>query len=339
MSIEHPYLMFLGDAADQLAAKTAAGVAHWRPEWCAGQLRLDDCHADLGLPDLNLEEAAARGVRTIVVGVANRGGIMGADWLDTLERGIVLGMDVASGLHQRLAETPRLAEAAEKHGRRLFDVRQPPPDLPLGTGVKRPGRRLLTVGSDVSCGKMFTVLALEREMRRRGLAADFRATGQTGILIAGSGISVDAVVADFIAGAAELASPANDPGHWDLIEGQGSLYHPSYAGVTLGLLHGSQPDALVMCHEPTRPHMRGIPGRPLPELKECIATNVALARMTNPECACVGVAVNSRHMAREDARALMARIEAELELPCVDPLTDGVGRIVDRLRQPGLPAA
>ena len=339
MSIEHPYLMFLGDAADPLAAKTAAGVAHWRPEWCAGQLRLDGCHADLGLPDLDLEEAAAKGVRTIVVGVANRGGIMGADWVDTLERGIVLGMDVASGLHHRLAETPRLAEAAEKHGRRLFDVRQPPPDLPLGTGVKRPGRRLLTVGSDVSCGKMFTVLAIEREMRRRGLAADFRATGQTGILIAGSGISVDAVVADFIAGAAEVLAPANDPDHWDLIEGQGSLYHPSYAGVTLGLLHGSQPDALVMCHEPTRPHMRGIPGRPLPELKECIATNVALARMTNPECACVGVAVNSRHMAREDARALMARIEAELELPCVDPLTDGVGRIVDRLRQPGLPAA
>ncbi len=188
MSIEHPYLMFLGDAADQLAAKTAAGVAHWRPEWCAGQLRLDDCHADLGLPDLTLEEAAAMAVRTIVVGVANRGGILGAQWVETLERGIALGMDVASGLHQRLAETPRLAEAAETHGRRLFDVRQPPPDLPLGTGAKRPGRRLLTVGSDVSCGKMFTVLALDREMRRRGLAADFRATGQTGILIAGNGI-------------------------------------------------------------------------------------------------------------------------------------------------------
>lgn len=338
MSIEQPYLMFLGDAADQLAAKTAAGVAYWRPEWCAGQLRLDHCNADLGLPDLTLEAAAAQGVRTVVVGVANRGGVIGAHWVDTLERAIGLGMDVASGLHHRLAEMPRLAQAAEKHGRRLFDVRRPPPDLPLGTGARRPGKRLLTVGSDVSCGKMFTVLALEREMRRRGLAADFRATGQTGILIAGGGIAVDAVVADFIAGAAEVLAPANDDDHWDLIEGQGSLYHPSYAGVTLGLLHGSQPDALVMCHEPTRAHMRGIPDRPLPDLKECIATNVALGRMTNPACACVGVALNTRHMAREAAPALMARIEAELELPCVDPLVDGVGRIVDRLRKPGLPA-
>ncbi len=338
MPIEQPYLLFLGDAADQLAAKTAAGVAHWRPEWCAGQLRLDDCHADLGLPDLTLEAAADKGVRTIVVGVANRGGVIADAWIDTLERGLELGMDVASGLHHRLTDVPRLVAAAA-HGRALTDVRQPPPGLAVGTGVKRSGSRLLSVGTDVSCGKMFTVLALEREMRRRGLKADFRATGQTGILIAGQGIAVDAVVADFISGATEVLTPANDADHWDLIEGQGSLYHTSYAGVSLGLLHGSQPDALVMCHEPTRPHMRGLPERPLPDLKECIATNVALARMTNPACVCVAVAVNGQNMDRAAARAYAKKIEDELDLPCVDPLLDGVGPIVDRLPKGGLPAA
>ncbi|MFQ5953863.1 MAG: N-acetyltransferase DgcN [Kiloniellales bacterium] len=338
MSIQQPYLLFLGDAADQLAAKTAAGVAHWRPEWCAGQLRLDDCHADLGLPDLTLEAAADRGVRTIIVGVANRGGVISEAWIDTLERGIALGMNVASGLHNRLIDVPRLAEAAATHNRSLSDVRQPPPGLPVGTGVRRPGKRLLTVGTDVSCGKMFAALALEREMRGRGLKADFRATGQTGILIAGEGIAVDAVVADFISGAAEVLSPANEADHWDLIEGQGSLYHLSYAGVSLGLLHGSQPDALVMCHEPTRPHLRGLPGRTLPDLKECIATNVALARMTNPACVCVGVAVNTQHMDRAAADGLTKQIEDELDVPCVDALLDGVGRIVDRLPKGGLTA-
>ena len=128
---------------------------------------------------------------------------------------------------------------------------------------------LLTVGTDCSIGKMYTALALERSMRKRGLAADFRATGQTGILIANGGIPVDAVIADFISGAAELISPARNDGGWDLIEGQGSLFHASYAGVSLGLLHGSQPDALVMCHEPTRTHMRGLPDAPLPDIKTC----------------------------------------------------------------------
>jgi uncharacterized NAD-dependent epimerase/dehydratase family protein len=338
VSIEHPYLLFLGDASDPLAAKTAAGVAHWRPQWCVGQLRLEGCNADLGLPDLSVEAAAEKGARTVVVGVVNRGGVMGNHWIDTLERALECGMDVASGLHNRLIDVPRLVQAAAEHERRLFDVRQPPPGLPLGSGVERPGKRLLTVGTDVSVGKMFTSLALEREMRGRGLKADFRATGQTGILIAGEGIAVDAVVADFISGAAEVLSPANDDDHWDLIEGQGSLYHPSYAGVSLGLLHGSQADALVMCHEPTRGHMRGIPGRPLPDLKECIATNVALARMTNPACVSIGIALNTRHMQPDAAVALTRRLEDALDLPCVDPVRHGVAAIVDRLPRPGLPA-
>jgi uncharacterized NAD-dependent epimerase/dehydratase family protein len=255
MRIEQPYLLFLGDAPDQLAAKTAQGIADWRPEICVGQLRFTDCKADLGLPEMTLEEAAQKGAKTLVIGVANRGGIISDNWAEVLVQALERGFDLASGLHSRLADVPELAAAAARNGRRLFDVRHPTGRFSIGDGKPRPGKRLLTVGTDCSCGKMYTSLALERAMRARGLKADFRATGQTGILIAGSGVSVDAVVADFISGASETLSPANDADHWDLIEGQGSLFHASFAGVSLGLLHGSQPDVIVMCHEPTRTHM------------------------------------------------------------------------------------
>ena len=215
MTIREPYLLFLGDAADQLAAKTAQGVAHWRPEKCVGQLRLANCNADLGLPDMTLEQAAAAGVKTVVIGVANRGGVISAAWTDVLERALGLGFDLAAGLHNRLADVPRLAEAAARHGRRLFDVRHPTQSFEVGNGRKRRGKRLLAVGTDCSVGKMYTTLALERDMLAQGMKADFRATGQTGILIAGSGVSIDAVVSDFISGAVEWLSPDNDPDHWD----------------------------------------------------------------------------------------------------------------------------
>lgn len=251
MAIEQPYLMFLGDAADQLAAKVANGVRMWRPEWCVGQFRLPGCNADLGLPDMTIEEAAAAGVKTIVVGVANRGGIIPDAWVESLVRGLELGMDVASGLHNKVAEIPAIADAANANGRKLFDVRHPTRSFDVAKGTKRPGKRLLAVGTDCSVGKMFAALAVEREMQARGMKATFRATGQTGIFIAGDGVSVDAVVADFISGATEWLCPPNDDDHWDVVEGQGSLFHASFAGVSMGLLHGSQADALVMCHEPT----------------------------------------------------------------------------------------
>ena len=180
-------------------------------------------------------------------------------------------------------------------------------------------------------GKMYTSLALEREMRTRGVKADFRATGQTGILIAGEGVAVDAVVADFISGGAERISPARHDGGWDIIEGQGSLFHPSYAGVSLGLLHGSQPDALVLCHEPGRPHMRGVPGHPVPGLKETLERNLEAARLTNPAVIPVGVAFNTSAFSDEEAARLCAEAAAELNLPCQDPVRMGVDRIVDNL--------
>lgn len=332
MRIEKPYLLFLGDAPDQLAAKTAAGVAHWRPDDCVGQLRLPGCQADLGLPDLTLAAAAERGVRTLIIGVANRGGRFSPQWIDILTQALEVGFDLASGLHNRLGDVAVLASTAQRLGRQMIDVRHPAVELEVGNGKKRSGKRLLTVGTDCSVGKMYTALAIEREMHQRGMQADFRATGQTGIFIAGSGISVDAVVADFISGAVELLSPANEPEHWDIIEGQGSLFHASFAGVSLGLLHGAQADALILCHEPTRTHMRGLPDYALPSLDVCIAANEAAARLTNPAARVVGVSINTAALEEKAARRLLEEAAQHLGLPCTDPVRDGVAVLVDALQ-------
>lgn len=329
--MQRPYLLFLGDVGDQLAAKTAYGILHWRRDSCLGQLRLPGCKADLGIEELGVREAAARGARTMVVAVANSGGVLAEHWVPTVVEAIEMGLDVASGLHQRLADFPAIAEAARRHGRELFDVRHPTRQFRTGTGVKRSGKRLLTVGTDCSCGKKYTALAIEREMRGRGMNADFRATGQTGIMIAGEGVAVDAVVADFIAGAVEWLAPDNEPDHWDVIEGQGSLFHPAFAGVSLGLLHGAQPDALVLCHEPTRRHMRGLPQQPLPSLAECLELNLRCARLTNPAVRAVGVSVNTAALEPSEREHCLAAIEAELGLPAVDAVATGTARIVDVL--------
>ena len=331
MVIHKPYLLFLGDAVDQLAAKTAAGVAQWCREDCIGQLRLAGCNADLGLPDTGIDQAVEQGARTLVVGVANRGGRISELWIKELLHALEAGLDIASGLHNRLSDIPALTEAAADLGRHLFDVRHPTTELPVGNGKKRSGKRLLTVGTDCSVGKMYTSLAIAQEMVVRGLRASFRATGQTGILIVGSGISVDAVVADFISGAIEALCPANDEDHWDIIEGQGSLFHASYAGVSLGLLHGAQADVLVMCHEPTRSHMRGLPDYTLPSLEDCIIENEKAARLTNPKARCIGISINTASLSAEQAERVLKETEDRLGLPCVDPVRNGVAAIVDRL--------
>ena len=328
--IPGPYLLYIGDTAEPLAAKTARGIARWRPELALGQFRRGP-GVDLGLPDLSIEEAAARGARTVVLGVANAGGVMSDAVVADVLAAVRAGLHVASGLHRRLGGDPRIRAAADARGRVLFDVRRPPDGLPVGTGYKRAGRRLLTVGTDCAVGKMWTTLSLEREMRGRGIVADFRATGQTGILVAGSGMPVDAVVADFISGSVEVLSPARDDGGWDLVEGQGSLFHPGFAGVSLGLLHGAQPDALVLCHEPGRAHVRHVPGRALPGLRDCLDRNLEAARLTNPDAVAVGVSLNTSALGDEEARRALAQAEDLLGLPAQDPGRDGVGRIVDRL--------
>jgi uncharacterized NAD-dependent epimerase/dehydratase family protein len=329
--MDTPYLLFLGDAPDRLAVKSARGVLEWRPGSCLGQLKLEGCKADLGLPDMAVAEAAAAGAKTMIIGIAKAGGVIPDNWTETIVAALDAGMDVASGMHTRLASIAPIAEAAERNGRNLFDARHSTRTFSVGTGEKRRGLRLLPVGTDCSCGKMYTALALEREMKARGMKADFRATGQSGIFIAGDGVAVDAVVADFIAGAIEWLSPDNDEDHWDLIEGQGSLFHPSFAGVSLGLLHGAQPDALVLCHEPTRKHLRALPGRALPSLADCIEANLQAARLTNPEVRFVGIAMDTSRLSADQRKATLAAAEAELGLPCVDPVATGVGPIVDGL--------
>ncbi|MBW7897044.1 MAG: DUF1611 domain-containing protein [Opitutaceae bacterium] len=327
-----PFLLYLGDARDDLAAKTARGLVQFRPEWCVGQFRRPDCKTSVGMPDMNLAEARTAGARTMIIGVASAGGSMAPGMVADVVAALEAGLHVASGLHELLTSHPAIVAAARHHGRHLFDARVPPL-TPVGNGRRRVGKRLLTVGTDCSTGKMYATLMLEREMRARGLRADFRATGQTGIFIARRGIPIDAVVADFISGGIEWLSPDRNDGGWDLIEGQGSLFHPSYAGVSMGLLHGAQPDALVLCHEPGRAHMRGLSDYPLPGLRETLEANLSAARLTNPDALAVGVALNTTRMDPVAAVRVCRDIEDALGVPTQDPVRDGVARIVDRLQE------
>ncbi|MBL4836003.1 MAG: NAD-dependent epimerase/dehydratase family protein, partial [Kordiimonadaceae bacterium] len=214
----------------------------------------------------------------------------------------------------------------------LTDVRQPKPAIPVGTGIKRSGKRLLTVGTDCAVGKMYTVLALEKAMRARGMDADFRATGQTGIFIAGNGVPIDAVVADFISGAAEYIAPANNAQHWDLIEGQGSLFHPSYAAVTLGLVHGSQPDMMILCHKAGLVHIDQHRDYMIPQLSECILMYEEAARLTNRNAAVVGLSFNTSTMVEGAAQDYLSAMEKTYGLPCFDPVRTGVERMVDYIQ-------
>ncbi len=329
--LPHPYLLFLGDSTEPGWVKTALGLKDWAPERCVGEIRLSGATVTTGLPELTPQAAHGQGARALLIGVAPVGGAIPPHWVPFLIEAMEAGLDLISGMHTRLTDMPDLVAAAARSGRRLYDVRTPPAGLPTANGLKRSGFRLLTIGTDCALGKKYTALALTRAFRERGVSADFRATGQTGIMIAGAGIPIDAVVADFIAGAAEQLSPANHEEHWDIIEGQGSLFHPAYAGVSLGLLHGSQPDVLVLCHEAGRTMVMGQPSFPLPSLTEAIELNITLARRVNPAVRCAGVSLNTSRLSDEDARAAIAEVSRDLGLPCADPLRHDVqfGELAD----------
>ena len=331
LQLRRPYLLFLGEAGLPALAKTAFGLRDWAAEACLGQWSLPGCKVSLGLPELSPAAAAARGAGSLVIGVAPVGGRVVPSWIPTLLGAVEAGLDIVSGMHTPLSAVPGLAEAAQRRGVRLVDVRRPPADLPAGTGRKRSGKRLLTVGTDCALGKKYTALALTDALRRHGVAADFRATGQTGILIAGSGIPLDAVVADFCAGAAERLSPDAAPAHWDVIEGQGSLFHPAYAGVTLGLVHGSQPDALVLCHDPTRIGLLAMPGYATPPLAVAIERYLEAARLTNPAVRMVGIALNTSALGEAERGRLLWHTERELDLPCFDPLKTPLDAVLQRI--------
>jgi len=322
-ALPSPYLLFLGDTTEPGYAKTAFGLRDWAPERCVGEWTLPGCTVTTGLVRLPPAEAVSRGARALLIGVANAGGVIPAAWLDALHAALRAGLDIVSGMHARLGDLPGIGEAARRHGRRLVDLRIPPSGLPIATGRRRSGRRLLTVGTDCALGKKYTALAIARGLRERGVDAEFRATGQTGIMIAGAGIPIDSVVADFVAGAAELLSPDASPEHLDVIEGQGSLLHPAYAGVSLGLLHGSQPDLFVVCHAPARREVLGHPGFAVPSIEAVIERTVALGQVTNPAIRCVGVSLNTVGM---DATAAAEEIDAvagRIGLPAADPIRGG----------------
>lgn len=330
--LQAPYLIFIGDVDSKIYAKTGLGIVQWRSGLVAGQLRFEGNRLDLGVPDMTVQQAVATGVKSIIIGVAPVGGVIGEHWLSTLEEAAAEGMDIVSGLHHPLEAFPTVAEAAKSSGARLINVRVPVNNLPIGNGIKRTGRRVLMVGTDCAVGKKYTALALTKSLNEQKINATFRATGQTGIMIAGNGIPIDAVVSDFIAGAAEEVSPQNDPNHWDVIEGQGSLFHPAYAGVSLGLLHGSQPDAIVVCHDATRQDISSCPHIKLPSLDECIALNLRCGSLTNPDIVCVGISVNTSDLPAEERGPYKEKLTEATGLPCVDSVLDGCGAIVKNIQ-------
>ena len=322
-ALPSPYLLFLGDITEPGYAKTALGLRDWARERCVGEYVLSNGSVTTGLAAMTPIEANAAGARSLLIGVANSGGAIALSWIPALVEAMEAGLDIISGMHARLGDVPALAEASDRTGQHLIDVRVPPTNLTVGTGRKRTGKRLLTVGTDCALGKKYTALAIAKAMSERGVDVDFRATGQTGIMIAGGGIPMDAVVSDFLAGAAEILSPDAAPNHWDVVEGQGSLFHPAYAAVTLGLLHGSQPDVFVVCHQPERAEVLGAPGFKPPTVEEVIALTLALGRRTNPNIRCAGISYNTSEMDDIKAAQFLASESLRLGMSAADPIRGG----------------
>lgn len=336
MHIQAPYLLFIGDATEPLSIKVANSIAHWRPDLVIGEHAMPGCTVTTSLAQLSIEEAVSKGAKTLILGFANSGGSIDDNWLATILQAIEAGMDIASGLHQRLDSFDCIRNHAKKYAVKLIDVRHPTGTFFTGTGDKRTGKRLLTVGTDCSSGKMFTALSIAKEMSRRKMDVAFKATGQCGIFIVGDGIAIDCVVADFIAGAVEQLSPDADADHWDIIEGQGSLFHPAFAGVSLGLLHGAQPDAMVLCHVENRDNMRSLTNRSLPSIQQTLALNLTTASLTNPAAKFIGISLNTSSLSESAAAAVCSQYEQKFGLPTIDPLRSslgsGIAKLVDQLQ-------
>jgi uncharacterized NAD-dependent epimerase/dehydratase family protein len=332
-NIPFPYLLFTGDASSaQTTGKTAAGVAHWSKKKCLGQLWLEETRLDLGLPHLRLQEAVEKGARTLIIGVSALGGKLEEKWIALFVEALKAGLNLAAGLHTRLSDVPQIREAAKKYHRDLFDVRYYDGPIPSSQAAKRTGKRLLTVGTDCAVGKMYAALAITEALKEKNIDATFRATGQTGILIAGSGIAIDDLAADFLFNAIELLSPNASANHWDVIEGQGALFHPQSAGGSLFLVHGSQPDVMVLCHNPARKAMADFPNYPIPDLSKYIHAYEEAARLTNPHAKVEGISLNtSQFKEKEKKIELIQSHEQKYGLPCFDPVFTGVHLFVETL--------
>jgi uncharacterized NAD-dependent epimerase/dehydratase family protein len=332
-------LLVLGEgfSHDPHYGKTMRGIIRYGPDPVVAILdsrRAGEAHD--GIPVVGtVEDALPFGPTVAIVGVATQGGRFPPAWRELLKQSITAGLDVESGLHEFLADDPELAELASRTGVRLRDLRRPPEGLSVQTGanLEVDATIVLTVGSDCAIGKKTVAVELDLEARRRGLRSVFVPTGQTGIAIAGWGIAVDAVVADFLAGAAEwlVVEGARRGGTLLFVEGQGSLVHPMYSGVTLGLVHGSAPHAFVLCHREGATEIEGCPGHPIPPLSELIDLHERLALPARKaKVACV--ALNTGEIASEDAaRRAIAAAEAETGLPADDPVRFGAERLLDAL--------
>jgi uncharacterized NAD-dependent epimerase/dehydratase family protein len=323
-----------GRSGDPHYGKTARGILRYAPDPTVAIL--DSTHAGEtheGVPVVaTVEEALRFEPTTAVVGVATQGGRFPPAWRELLKACIASGLDLESGLHEFVGDDPELRALAERHGVELRDLRRPPADLgvPTGENLELPARIALTVGSDCAIGKKTVALELDLEARRRGLASVFVPTGQTGIAIAGWGIAVDAVVSDFLAGAAErlVVEGHRRGGELLFVEGQGSLSHPAYSGVTLGLMHGSAPHAFVLCHRAGATEIEGYPGYPLPSLPELVELHERIALPLRPaRVACL--ALNTADLDDDGARAVIAEAAEETGLPADDPVRFGAGPSLD----------
>jgi uncharacterized NAD-dependent epimerase/dehydratase family protein len=329
-------LLAEGFSGDPHYGKTMRGVLRYRRDDVVAIL--DSTRAgevEDGVPVVgSVEDGVALGPTTALVGVATQGGRFPPEWIVILRACIDHGLDVENGLHVFLADDPELLALATERGVQLHDLRRPPADLSTATGenLSVDATIVLTVGSDCAIGKMTVSLELDLEARRRGVRSVFVPTGQTGMVIAGWGIAVDAVVADFVAGAAErlVVEGRERGGELLWVEGQGSLLHPVYSGVALGLYHGSVPHLLVLCHEVGRTHVEGAGGgpHPIPPLHELVELHERLALPARP-ARVAAVALNTRALGEEEARAAVAAAEAESGLPADDPVRFGAAKLVD----------
>ena len=334
MSEKRYLILAEGRSGDAHYGKTMRGVVAYSPHPTVAILDSErGGEAYEGIPIVaSVEQALPYEPTTALVGVATQGGRFPPAWRELLTASIAAGLDVESGLHEFITDDPELTELAERHGVELRDLRKPPADLsvPTGENLALPAKIVLTVGSDCAIGKKTVAIELDREARRRGLASVFVPTGQTGIAIAGWGIAVDAVVADFIAGAAErlVVEGAARGGELLIVEGQGALVHPAYSGVTLGLMHGAAPHAYVLCHVAGATHVEGYPDHPLPSLPELVDLHQRASLPLRP-ARVAAIALNTRALDESEARAAADSAEAETGLPADDPVRFGGAKILD----------
>ena len=336
MSSEPERLLILaeGFSGDPHYGKTARGVLAYGERPVVALLDSTRAGEDQGgLPIVaTVEEALALEPDTALVGVATAGGRFPPAWRELLKSAIANGLHVENGLHQFLTDDEELSGLAAERGVELRDLRRPPAGLnvPTGANLEQPTRNVLTVGSDCAIGKMTVSLELDRAARARGLASRFVPTGQTGIAIAGWGIAVDAVVSDFIAGAAEqlVVEGHERGGELLFVEGQGAVTHPAYSGVTLGLIHGSAPHAFVLCHQAGTTEVDGYPGHPLLPLPELVELHEWIS-LPARKARVAAIALNTRDLSEDAALAAIARAEAETALVADDPVRFGADRILD----------